>query len=84
MSLNIKNPETHQLATELATLQGKSLTDAVTQAVREALEREKRTQKKEGLVEDLLSIGRRCAPMIDSQVTSTTHGDLLYDETGMP
>ncbi|HEX9867242.1 MAG TPA: type II toxin-antitoxin system VapB family antitoxin, partial [Candidatus Tectomicrobia bacterium] len=37
MTLNIKNPETHRLATELARLTGETLTQAVTEAVRERL-----------------------------------------------
>ena len=41
MSLNIKNPETHQLVKELATLKGVSLTTAVTLAVVNEIEREK-------------------------------------------
>ena len=39
MSLNIKNPETHRLARDLALLTGETVTEAVTVAVRERLER---------------------------------------------
>ena len=39
MSLNIKNPEAHALATRLAQKTGETLTDAVTTALRERLER---------------------------------------------
>lgn len=39
MALNIKNPETHQLARELADQTGESLTEAVTVAVRQRLAR---------------------------------------------
>ena len=39
MSLNIKNPEAHKLARELAECTGESLTEAVTLALRERLER---------------------------------------------
>ena len=39
MSLNIKNKETHKLADQLAKLTGESMTDAVTKAVRERLDR---------------------------------------------
>jgi antitoxin VapB len=37
--LNIKNAETHRLVKELAALTGESMTAAVTNAVRERLER---------------------------------------------
>ena len=40
MSLNIKSPEAHELAAELARLTGESMTKAVTQALRDRLERE--------------------------------------------
>ncbi|WP_037057962.1 type II toxin-antitoxin system VapB family antitoxin [Pseudonocardia asaccharolytica] len=39
MSLNIKSREAHELTRELACLTGESLTQAVTEAVRERLER---------------------------------------------
>ena len=42
MQLNIKNGEAYRLATELATLTGESLTEAVTKALAERLEQEKR------------------------------------------
>lgn len=37
MALNIKNPETHRLAQELAKKMGQSLSEAVTDAIREKL-----------------------------------------------
>jgi len=39
MSLNIKNEEAHRLARELAALTGESMTVAVTEALRERIER---------------------------------------------
>lgn len=39
MAMNIKSPEAHKLATELARLLGVSMTEAVTRALREAMER---------------------------------------------
>ena len=39
MALNIKNPEAHKLAEELARRTGENMTEAVTQALRERLER---------------------------------------------
>lgn len=39
MSMNIENEETHRLARELAALTGESVTAAVTEALRERLER---------------------------------------------
>ena len=42
MSMNIKNEEAHRLTEELAKLTGESLTGAVTEAVRERLDRVRR------------------------------------------
>jgi antitoxin VapB len=80
MSLNIKNPETHRMARELAALTGESMTYAVTEAVRERLARKRR----DGLAEKLLAIGRATAPLLKEPWKSIDHGDLLYDERGLP
>jgi antitoxin VapB len=42
MQLNIKSDDAYALASELATLTGESLTAAVTEAIRQRLERERR------------------------------------------
>ena len=84
MSLNIKNEEAHRLARELATLTGESMTVAVTEALRERIERVRRSRKN-GLSERLLAIGRDCAARLKEPYRSIDHGDLLYDEkTGLP
>ena len=44
--LNIKNIEARALASELAALTGESLTEAVTTALRERLDRERRARDK--------------------------------------
>jgi antitoxin VapB len=85
MSLNIKNPEAHALATRLARKTGETLTDAVTIALRERLERleqtsdfnEQRYQALKALVKD----SRR---LWQDSLLSIDHGDLLYDERGLP
>lgn len=83
MSLNIKNPETYKLARELAAVSGESITEAVTKAVRERLERIKR-ETGPGLAEELLAIGRDCAAHLREPYRSIDHGELLYDERGLP
>jgi antitoxin VapB len=83
VSLNIKNEETYQLATALAELTGETLTKAVTEALRERLERLRKQQRKAAATE-LLEIGRRCAAHIKQPVSSLEHGDFLYDERGLP
>jgi antitoxin VapB len=85
MSLNIKNPETHALAQRLAKQTGETLTEAVTTALRERLARienvsaidEKRYRELKALVEGSRKLWRE--PYL-----SKDHGELLYDELGLP
>jgi antitoxin VapB len=83
VSLNIKNEETYRLAHELAGLTGESLTTAVTVAVRERLDRLQQNQKGT-LSERLLQIGKDCAAHLKEPFRTIEHGDLLYDEKGLP
>ena len=57
MGLNIKNEETHRLVQELATLTGESMTAAVTEAVRERLNRVRRARGT-SLADRLITIGK--------------------------
>jgi antitoxin VapB len=68
---------------ELASLTGENMTEAVTEAVRERLDRLRR-QSGAGLAARLLQIGKKCAPRLKEHVPSADHGDLLYDEKGLP
>ncbi len=83
MSLNIKNEKTHRLVRELAKLTGESMTAAVDKAVRERLERVRET-KNGTLAERLLKIGRECAAHLKEPYRSIDHGEMLYDEKGLP
>ena len=83
MSLNIKNAETHQLVQELAELTGETQTMAVTIAVRERLEKV-RHRHEAGLADRMLAIGRDTAPRLREPFRTADHGDVLYDERGLP
>ena len=83
MPLNIKNKEAEKLIHELAEMTGESMTAALTEAVRERLERV-RSERNEGLAERLLKIGKDCASRLQEPYRSIDHGDLLYDEKGLP
>jgi antitoxin VapB len=83
MGLNIKNPETHRLAEELAKRTGESMTAAVTTALRERLERV-RCEQGNSLSDRLLAIGQDCAKRLKEPFRSADHGDLLYDDRGLP
>ena len=84
MSLNIKNEEACQLAGELAELTGETMTGAITVALRERLAREKRRRDVDARVQELHAIGQRCAKLVGEGPSSLEHGDLLYDERGLP
>ena len=83
MAINIKNDETHKLAQELAKLTGESMTAAITEAVRERLER-LRVEQGDDLAQRLVRIGRDCAAHLKERFRSVDHGELLYDEKGLP
>jgi antitoxin VapB len=59
------------------------MTVAVSEAIRERLERV-RGKSKKGLAERILEIGRDCAAHLKEPYKSVDHGDLLYDEKGLP
>ena len=84
MSLNIKNDETCLLASELARLTGESKTAAITVALRERLEREHRRLGSDARVREMRAIAERCARIMGPGPAATDHGDLLYDERGLP
>jgi len=85
MSLNIKNKDAHKLAQQLARLTGESLTEAVTEALRERLKRAQNKDKHAAKLSDrLLEIGLDCSKRLKEPFRSADHGDLLYDEKGLP
>ncbi len=83
MSLNIKNDEAHRLAQELAALTGESMAAAVTEAIRERLDRVRR-ERGIPLSDRLLVIGKDCAARLKEPFRSADHGDLLYGDDGLP
>jgi antitoxin VapB len=83
MAMNIKNDEAQRLAHELSALTGESLTAAITEAVRERLARLERSRGT-GLADRLVRIGKDCAAQLKEPFRSAEHGDILYDERGLP
>ena len=84
MSLNIKNEETCQLASELAYLTGETMTGAITLALKDRLEREKRERSVEERLRKMRVISKRCAKLLRQGGPPIDHGELLYDERGLP
>jgi antitoxin VapB len=84
MALSIKDDQADELARRLSSLTGESITTAVRTALRERLEREQGRRGRAGLADRLLKIGRRCADHMGQPAHSLDHGELLYDEDGLP
>lgn len=83
--MNIKNPEAHALARQLAAVTGETVTAAVTTAVRERLQRV--TTGSEDLVADRKRRILELAADIRANAGSEPwpdHGELLYDADGLP
>jgi antitoxin VapB len=81
MTLNIKDPQARELALALAHETGETMTLAVIHALQERLDRLKHSRRKAS-ADELLAIGKRCAQGLQSPAIA--HGDLLYDERGLP
>lgn len=82
MSLNIKSREADELVEALSRLTGESKTQAVIEALRERLERQRRLRDRAMLTAELLEIGKRFAS--HQRRETRDHGESLYDERGLP
>ena len=60
------------------------MTGAITAALSECLERERRARDKEALLRDVRAIAERCAALMGPGPSSVEIGDFLYDERGLP
>ncbi len=86
MSLNIKNAETERLVRRLAAETGESVTSAVTEAVREKLDRLEVMSRAAAAARAarMRRIAADSAPRWAEPYRSKEHGELLYDEHGLP
>ncbi len=84
MGLNIKNDETCRLAEELARLTGETKTGAITVALQERLKREKRLRSADVRAQKMRAIAERCAKLLGPGPSAVEHGEVLYDERGLP
>ena len=83
MALNIRNPETEELAETLAKLTGEKKTQAVTKALRDRLERVRRRLSGRRLADELDEIALHSAslPVLDARDADEILG---YDASGLP
>jgi len=80
MSLNIKDPEAHQLARAIARITGENMTRVVKEALRERYARIE-LRKGKASVEELLAIADRATAHVKRPYVD--HADLLYDDNGL-
>jgi len=83
MALTINHPEANSLAQELISYTGETLTQAVLNALRERLQKEKVKRKEvTSLKDELLPIGKECAalPVLDNR---TPYEILDYNNNGV-
>jgi antitoxin VapB len=81
--MEIHDTRTEQLAHELAALTGETVPEALTEAIRERLHRIQGARSG-GLAERLIAIGKDCASRLKEPYRSADHGELLYDDKGLP
>lgn len=86
MSLNIKNTEAEHLARRLAAATGESITTAVTVAVRERLDRVQEHESSEASARRarVRELADDAAQRWIEPYRTADHGDLLYDDAGLP
>jgi antitoxin VapB len=81
MSLSVKDPEAYRLAQAIAKETGESLTKVVIDSLRE---RQATLEKRKGKASlgELMAIARRASRTVKRPYVD--HGELLYDEHGLP
>ena len=83
-ALNIKDPEVHDLAVELARRTKSTLTEAVKDSLRESIARQRSRQADpRRVVERVMRIARRIAsrPVLDTRASDEILG---YNDSGVP
>lgn len=81
MTLNIRDPEAHRLASAISETTGQSMTRVVTDALRERYAGLRRNRRK-ATAEELLLIAKRSSACTRRPYIG--HSGYLYDERGLP
>jgi antitoxin VapB len=82
MRLFIKDREAIRLARQLAMETGETITRAVTEALRERLQRALKSKRGMPCAESLLKYGHRCRNQLKGPIPD--HTTLLYGDDGLP
>ena len=83
MALSIRNPKTEKLAREIAAESGETITQAITLALEERLQRLRGRSTTTDLAEEILKISKRCSAIPDRDKRPADE-ILGYDATGVP
>lgn len=83
MALSIRNPKAEKLARELAAESGENITQAITHALEERLQRLRGRSTSIDLAEEIMKISKRCSEIPDKDQRSFDE-ILAYDPTGVP
>ena len=83
MALSIRNAKAEKLARELAAESGENLTQAITTALEERLQRLRGRSTAIDLAEEIMKISRRCSELPDQDQRSPDE-ILGYGATGVP
>ena len=78
--MNIKDASIHEAVKQIARITGESQTQAVATAVKERLAR----LQTDDLAERILAIGHKTASRMSPETKQLDHGELLYDDRGLP
>jgi antitoxin VapB len=82
MAFNIKNEETIQIAREIAERTGESIAAVFDGAVRDR--RKRMEDEREAKVQRILRLTSEMRARMSPETLALDHGELLYDEKGMP
>jgi antitoxin VapB len=83
MALSIQNSKAEKLAREVADLSGETITQAITRALEERLERMRGRRTVSDTAAEILKISRRCSRLPDKDMR-TADEILEYDRDGVP
>jgi len=80
VQINIKSQKARSLLDEIVMRTGLTATEAVTQALQKQLNELTRDEK----LARVRAISKECGPLWAEPWKSMEHGEMLYDEDGMP
>ena len=80
MQINIKNDEARMRADEITKRTGETITEAVTEALKQRLKK----LTVEERVARVMEIAKEVSSRMEEPWKSMDHGDLLYDDRGLP